>query len=125
MRAFIILLMAVTALLASVSGSVSNLQTSQSLVQPINAAEPEMTQGRLLLRTAPVDDEERGAVEVIKELGKSTKKATKDTLHKIYVKSYQGLENSALIDQVAELSLRKSFNPNQVYKWLNLDKIVR
>lgn len=61
MRAFIILLMAVTALLASVSGSVSNLQTSQSLVQPINAAEPEMTQGRLLLRTAPVDDEERGA----------------------------------------------------------------
>nr|AEK80887.1 Avh196 [Phytophthora sojae] len=117
MRALLVLLLAVATLLAGVSGSVSNLQTSQNLIQPADAVESESTQGRMLLRTAGADEEERGILDVVKKLGTSTAKWPKNTYHKLYVNFMSGMMD---IEKTANAFLKKNINPDKVFKWLKL-----
>ncbi|KAE8900545.1 hypothetical protein PF005_g30186 [Phytophthora fragariae] len=120
MRVFLILLLGLITLLTSVSGSATNLQTTQNLIQSADAVKPESTHGRLLLRTAakPVDDEEeRGIMDVVTKLGTSTRKSPKNIYHKLYVQ----MKSAAIdIDKTANAFMKKSFNPDKVYKWLKL-----
>ncbi|KAG6619542.1 putative secreted RxLR effector protein [Phytophthora cinnamomi] len=123
MRVYLVLLLAVVALFSVVSGSAANLHVSQNLIQSTEADELETTQGRLLLRTAAKTDktagnEERGIMDAVTKLGKSTAKWPKNTYHKLYVNFKSAAMN---IGKTSDAFLKKSFiNPDKVYKWLNL-----
>nr|AEK80890.1 Avh197 [Phytophthora sojae] len=114
MRAFLILLLVLVTLVATVAVSASNHQTSQNLNQPTDAPESETAQGRMLLRTAFDDFEERGVMDSPKKMGKSTVKS--------YHKAYVNIKSGALdMEKTTSTFLTKSFNPDQVHKWLQLD----
>ncbi|KAJ8503621.1 hypothetical protein ON010_g19067 [Phytophthora cinnamomi] len=83
MRAYLVLLLAVVALFSVVSGSAA-IHASQILIPSTDADEPAITQ---LLRTAAETDktaenEERGIMDAVTKLGKSTTKLPKNTYYK-------------------------------------------
>ncbi|KAE8969454.1 hypothetical protein PR003_g27397 [Phytophthora rubi] len=127
MRVFLVLLLGVSTLFASVSESATNLQTSQTLIQSADAVEPESTHGRLLLRTAEktdetVDDEERAIMDAAKNMRASTSKwyrTAKNTYDKVYVLKRSAIQ-SLNIDKTAKAFMKKGFNPDQIYAWLRL-----